>query len=59
MKETTMIEKYEIRVNGRLYEISHGKERAEEITKILSEMYGKEAVTCRKLRKNSNLYKWH
>lgn len=52
-----MEEKYEVRVNGRLYEVSRGKERMEEITNILVGIYGKENVQSKKLRKNSNMYK--
>lgn len=51
-------DKYEIRVNGRLYEISKGEERMKEITEILAGIYGKENVQSKKLRKNSNMYKW-
>lgn len=51
--------KYEIRVDGRLYEVSRGDERKDEIMPILESMYGKEHVTCKKLRKNSNMYKWN
>ena len=38
--------KYEIRVDGRLYEVSRGDERKDEIMPILESIYGKEHVTC-------------
>ena len=58
MKDNS-IEKYEIRVDGRLYEYSHGTERMETITAILRERFGDDSVEVKKLRKNSNKYKWH
>lgn len=53
------MEKYAIYVGSRLFEVSRGVERKDEIVPILSDMYGADKVTAVKLRKNSKLYKEH
>ena len=53
------MEKYAIYVGSRLFEVSRGVERKDEIVPILSGMYGAEKVKAVKLRKNSKLYKEH
>lgn len=51
------MEKFAIYVGTRLYEVSRGAERKDEIVLILSDMYGADKVTAVKLRKNSKLYR--
>ena len=51
------MEKFAIYVNDRLFEVSKSADRKEEITKILSGIYGDDNVKAVKLRKNSRLYK--
>ena len=53
------MEKFEVRVNGRLFEVSHGEERKNEILEILKNMYPDADITCKKLRKKSNMYKYN
>lgn len=63
MEKAQAIEKYQILVNfgeyERTYEISRGTERMQEIVPILENLYGVGNVRAVKLRKNSNLYKYH
>lgn len=56
-RRNTNMEKYAIYVESRLFEVSRGVERKDEIVPILSDMYGADKVTAVKLRKNSRLYK--
>lgn len=46
-----MTTRWEVRVNGRVYEQSRTEERAAEIVEILGQTYGPEAVTVKKLRR--------
>lgn len=53
------MEKFAIYVGTRLFEVSRGVERKNEIVSILSGMYGADKVKAVKLRKNSKLYREH
>lgn len=43
--------KYEVRVDGRLFEISKNEERKEEIVKILKQVYPDAEITVKATRK--------
>ena len=43
--------KYEVRVDGRLFEISKNEERKEEIVKILKQVYPDSEITVKATRK--------